>query len=83
MGLDTSIRVGLVFGVVSGLSWWLFADDDLGSAVNSLVAGVLGFTIAYAVSSLLAELLEEHANHHRRRDHASPPDPERHDGNAE
>jgi hypothetical protein len=62
---DTSIRVGLLSGAVSALSWFLFAEEDLASPVNSLVAGILGFTVPYAIVSLIEHALESHKDRPR------------------
>jgi xanthosine utilization system XapX-like protein len=62
MGPETSLRVGILIGVVSALSWFLFAKEDLASPVNSLVAGIIGFMVTYAFASLIVELTKGNKN---------------------
>jgi hypothetical protein len=44
----------------------LVAEQNLASPVNSLVAGIIGFMIAYALVSLIGEALAGHAEQERR-----------------
>jgi hypothetical protein len=61
----------------------LVAEQNLASPVNSLVAGIIGFMIAYALASLIGEALTGHAAQARRRVRVAPTEQERRDPEAE
>jgi hypothetical protein len=50
---DTDFRVALAVGVASALSWFTFAEEDFASPVNSLATGIIGYTVTYAITTLI------------------------------